>query len=167
MATTFRDFQKVNNATFRLLPTTVQVLDQAKINEVQQYLTWFGDNPSLWDYPSDTIAVNNSTANGRSAVYDYGRSFFHKHALVRIVTTVGSTPTATYAIQGSSDNSTWSNVNYADYLSPSTLVNTNITITTAGTFIKLVPAGQSFRYLSVLVSADTNVTHTIDITPLG
>jgi hypothetical protein len=166
-ATTYRDFLKVDNAVLREGNAFTQAQLAAKINEIQQYITWNGDNPALWDYPNGTVVINASTAVARSTVVDYGHDFFHKNALVRIVSTIGATPTATLAIQGSTDNSTWANANYADYLTPGTLVSTNLTITTAGTVIKLVPAGQAFRYLSVNVSADTNVTNTVDITLLG
>ena len=164
---TFIDYHKLNNAYLRLQPATIQVQESAKLNEIQQYLTWAGNNATLWDYTGGTTVISSSTAVARSTTFDYGHDFYHKHSLVRIVTTVGATPSATLAIQGSNDNSSWSNVNYADYLSPQTTASSNLTITTAGTVIKLIPAGQTFRYLSVNVTADTNVTITVDITMLG
>jgi hypothetical protein len=163
-ATTYRDFLKADNAALRLGSAAIQTQQAAKINETQQYLTWYGDNPALSDYQSGTVVVSASTAVARSSVVDFVHDYFHKPALVRFVTTIGATPTATYAIQGSMDNSTWNNVNYADLTTPGTVVNTNFTTTTATTIVKYVLPGQQFRFLSVNVTADTNVTNTIDIT---
>lgn len=166
-ASTYQDYLKLANATLRENAAAIQAQQAAKINEIQAILTLQGANPTLWDFPNGVVVVNASTAVARSTVFDFGRDAFHQNALVRIVSVAGATPTATLAIQGSKDNSTWSNVNFSDYLSPASLGNANLTITTSVTNIKLVPFGQSFRYLSVNVSADTNVTLTVDVTLIG
>jgi hypothetical protein len=166
-AATYQDWLKIANAALRENSAAIQAQQAAKINEIQTILTLEGANPTLWDYPNGNVVINASTANARSTLVDFGRDALHQNALVRIVSVAGSTPTATVSIQGSKDASTWTNVNYADFLSPGTQVATNLTITTSATAIKLVPANQPYRWLSVLVAADTNVTLTVDITLIG
>lgn len=164
-AQTFQDFLKQKNAELRLGSAFTQQQVAAKINEAQQYLTWSGATPSAWDYQQGTVIVNASTAVARSSVFDFGKEST-RNALVRIVSTVGATPTATLSIQGSVDGTTWTNLNYSDYLAPGTTSSAALTVTTAGTLIKLVPEDQHFRFLSVNVTADTNVTLTVDVTLL-
>jgi len=82
--------------------------------------------------------------------------------LLRLVTTVGATPTCTYAIEGSPAGTVWFPIQYADSASPQTLVITTFTVTTAGTFFKLIPALIPVRFLRVTYSANTNVTNTLD-----
>lgn len=167
-ATTFVDYLKKANAALRESPSSITQAQLGKLQEIQAFIDLNGGDHTLWDYPSGLTVISASTANARSTVVDYKKDFYHQHALVRIVSTAGATPTATLQLQGSPDNSTWSNVNYLDYLSPNAaLSSANLTITTSTTNIKLIPSGQNFRYFSVLVSADTNVTLTVDVTMLG
>jgi multisubunit Na+/H+ antiporter MnhC subunit len=82
--------------------------------------------------------------------------------LLRLTTAIGATPTCTYAIEGSPDNSNFFAVQYADSASPQTLVITTFVITTAITAIKLIPVNIPVRYLRVTYSVNTNVTNTLD-----
>lgn len=166
-ASTFLDFLRTNNAALQVSPANLTQAQLGKLQEIQAHIALNGGNPTLKDYPGGVTIINASTAVARSIVVDYGHDFYHKSSLVRIVSTIGATPSATLAIQGSNDNSTWSNVNYADFATPGTIVSSNLTITTATTIIKQVPERQNFRYLSVNVSADTNVTLTVDVTMMG
>lgn len=167
-AVTYQDWLKVANAALRENPAAIQLQQAGKINEIQNVLTLQGANPALFDYPAGTVVINASSASARSTSFDFGKDCWHQNALVRIVSTIGATPTATVAIQGAKDpGSTWTNANYADYLSPATQVATNMTITTAVTSIKIVPFGQPYRYLSVNVTANTNVTLTVDVVLIG
>lgn len=78
-----------------------------------------------------------------------------------ITTTVGSTPTAKLDIKGSVDNITWFNIPYALPATPTTFVTTQITITTAATFIYLLsdPVQPTpYVYVKCSLSANTNVT---------
>lgn len=115
---------------------------------------------------SNGLTVNLSTAqtgNGASAnVVDRAASGLGS-AIVTITTTIGATPTCTYAIQGSADNVNWWNVLFADSATPATIVATTFVITTATTVIKLIQPNQPVRYLRVLYSANTNVTNTADV----
>lgn len=102
------------------------------------------------------------TGNGASTnVADRGTA--KGAVLVKVTTTVGATPTCTYALEGSPDGSVWFPVAYADSATPATVVATTFVITTAATAYKVVPAAQPFRFLRVTLSANTNVTSTIDV----
>jgi hypothetical protein len=81
-------------------------------------------------------------------------------AMVRIVTTIGATPTCTYVINGSMDN-----VNFYPLVGVSTAAPTvaavSFVITTATTTIINI-AASDWQFLKVTLSAVTNVTSTID-----
>ena len=82
-------------------------------------------------------------------------------AMLRVTTTIGATPTCTYFIEGSGDNVLWHPVPYSDSATPTTYGISTFVITTATTaykFLMVVP----WRYLRVTLSANTNVTNTID-----
>jgi len=84
-------------------------------------------------------------------------------ATIFIVTTVGATPTCTYQLEGSPDNSAWSVLSSSDSATPTVFSTATFTITTATTTIRYVnPAATSARYIRLTLSANTNVTSTID-----
>lgn len=85
-------------------------------------------------------------------------------ALLTITTTVGATPTCTYAIEGSADGADWWPVAYADAATPETVSVATFQITTATTARKILRTGHPWRYLRITYSANTNVTNTADIT---
>lgn len=84
-------------------------------------------------------------------------------ALLAITTAVGSTPTCTYAIEGSADGTTWFPVPYADPATPDTWAVATFAITTAGTTLKILRPDQPWRFLRLTYSANTNVTNTADV----
>lgn len=84
-------------------------------------------------------------------------------ALLTITTTIGATPTCTYAVEGSADGSTWFAVAYADSATPETLSVATFVITTATTVRKILRPNHPWRYLRVTYSANTNVTNTADV----
>lgn len=113
--------------------------------------------------PGTSVANHSAaqTGNGPSTnVLDRGGST--GPVLLRLTTTVGATPTCTYAIEGSPDNVNFFPVQYADSASPQTLVITTFVITSAVTVLKLIPAAIPVRYLRVTYSLNTNVTNTLD-----
>src|SRR5215203_742580 len=83
-------------------------------------------------------------------------------ALLKITSTIGATPTVTLNIQGSANGTDWYNVPYADSSTPATWVITALTITTAVTSYKYLQPNYPWRYLKAVLSANTNVTLTID-----
>lgn len=108
-----------------------------------------------------TIAAAKTTA-GDTDILDRGTTHWNMPAMVRILTSIGSTPTATYAVLGSVDGTIWYPLIYADSATPGTLSAATFAITTAGSkYVNLAIA--PWRYLKVTISAVTNVTSTIDI----
>jgi hypothetical protein len=102
------------------------------------------------------------TGNGASTnVADRGDS--RGAAIIRITTTIGATPTCTYALEGSPDGTNWFPVPYADSATPTTVVSTTFAITTAVTVLKIVQASLPVRFLRITYSANTNVTSTADV----
>lgn len=84
-------------------------------------------------------------------------------ALLKITTTVGATPTCTYAIEGSADGTNWFPVAYSDSATPETVSVAAFAITTATTAYKILRRDQPWRYVRITYSANTNVTNTADI----
>jgi hypothetical protein len=102
------------------------------------------------------------TGNGASTnIADRGR--FNGAAIVRIVTTIGATPTCTYAIEVSPDGTTFFAADIADPATPGTPSVATFVITTATTVFKYVLVDFPWRFIRVTMSANTNVTSTIDV----
>jgi hypothetical protein len=102
------------------------------------------------------------TGSGQSTnTVDRGSSF--GPALVKITTTIGATPTCTYAIEGSPDNTNWFPVAIADSATPETVSVATFVITTATTVYKILRTGHPWRFLRLTYSANTNVTNTTDV----
>src|SRR5207247_7586504 len=83
--------------------------------------------------------------------------------LLRIVTTVGSTPTCTYLVEGSANGTDWAPAPIADPATPETVSVATFAITTATTTLKYLRPFHAWRFLRVTVSAKTNVTNSIDL----
>lgn len=80
-----------------------------------------------------------------------------------ITTTVGGTPTCTYQCEGSADNSSWAALSTADSGTPTSFSTATFTITTATTVTRIIdPSATNARYVRVTLSANTNVTSTIE-----
>lgn len=116
------------------------------------------------DLPNQASLSNAQAGNGTSTnIADRGAAT-ERPALLSITTTVGATPTCTYAIEGSADGTTWFAVSYADPATPDTGSVATFAITTATTTRKILRIGQPWRYLRLTYSANTNVTNTADLT---
>lgn len=111
-------------------------------------------------------AANLSTAqtgNGQSTnIVDRGAAC-ERAALLKIVSTVGATPTVTVAIEGSADGTDWFSVAYADPATPETPAVATFAITTATTTRKILRPNHPWRFLRLTYSANTNVTLTADV----
>lgn len=102
------------------------------------------------------------TGNGQSTnVADRGGA--RGPALLKITTTIGATPTCTYAIEGSADGTNWFAIPYADSATPTTVSVATFVITTATTVYKLLQVDQPWRFVRLTYSANTNVTTTADV----
>ena len=84
--------------------------------------------------------------------------------ILRIVSTVGATPTVTVNIRGSHDGTNFFNVPYSPMsAAPAEYTTAALTITTATTALYYLMAGQGWQYLKLVMSANTNVTLTSDV----
>lgn len=114
--------------------------------------------------PNSAQISNAQAGNGASThIVDRGAAT-ERPALLAITTTVGATPTCTYAIEGSADGTGWWPVSYADPATPDTGAVATFAITTATTTRKILRPGQPWRFLRLTYSANTNVTNTADVT---
>lgn len=103
------------------------------------------------------------TGNGVSTnIVDRGATT-ERPALLKVTTTVGATPTCTYAIEGSADGTNWFPVAYSDSATPETVSVATFAITTATTVFKILRPDHPWRYLRLTYSANTNVTNTADL----
>lgn len=82
-------------------------------------------------------------------------------AMIRVSTVGGATPTCTYQIEGSADGVIWYPVPSADSATPTTYTAGTFATTTSTTAYRFLMAAP-WRYLRVTMSANTNVTNTID-----
>lgn len=115
-------------------------------------------------FPNSAQISNAQAGNGASThIVDRGAAA-ERPALLTITTTVGATPTCTYAIEGSADGTGWWPVSYADAATPDTGAVATFAITTATTTRKILRPGQPWRFLRLTYSANTNVTNTADVT---
>lgn len=85
--------------------------------------------------------------------------------LLRVVTTVGGTPTVKVDIQGSMDGTNFYNVAYALPATPTTYTVAQITITSATTGHYILVPQHPWRYLKIVYTLNTNVTLTVDAFP--
>ena len=118
--------------------------------------------------PLTATGVNLSTAQTGDAdstnTMDRGYTLVGP-CLLRVVTTVGATPTVTVNIQGSMDGSNFYNVTYALPATPTSYTVAAITITSATTNHYILVPQAPWRYLKLVYSANTNVTLTADAFP--
>jgi hypothetical protein len=86
---------------------------------------------------------------------------------VVITNVAGATPTVTVNIQGSVDGKAWFNVPYALVATPRTFGIGAITITAAATTTYILQELIPWRYLKLVLSANTNETLTADFYQSG
>lgn len=84
-------------------------------------------------------------------------------ATVLIVTAVGATPTCTYQLEGSLDNSAWNPLSSADSGTPTVFSTATFLITTATTTTRIVNPTSPARFIRITYSANTNVTNTVNV----
>src|SRR5438445_11631588 len=116
--------------------------------------------------PNTATLSTATTGSGASTnIVDRGGSWYvlPGTALLRVTTTVGATPTCTYAIEVSADGTNWFAAAYADSATPETVSVATFTITTATTAYKILRQYHPWRYLRLTYSANTNVTSTADV----
>lgn len=113
---------------------------------------------------ADAKVVTLSTAQTGNAdstnVADRGPAGVGRPGAVVITSTIGATPTVTVNIQGSVDGTNFYNIPYALNATPETVAVAALTITTAVTTVYQLRPNHAWRFLKLVLSANTNVTLT-------
>src|ERR1700744_6127243 len=148
-------------------------LNPAKLAEIKALVTNAGDPPTAHGFPAGTTLASGLTGTGDSTVLTCfsGAKYFTNDVMIRVTSTIGATPTATYNIFASSDGTTFTAVNHALIATPNTFVATAVTVTTATTAVYRI-AGSTLlalksKAIKVTISANTNVTFAIDAWDFG
>lgn len=103
---------------------------------------------------------NAATTNVAQRRFDQSAT---RPAIIRIVTTVGATPTCTYQVEGSADGTSFYPLATYDATGTTAASGATFAITTATTTWRVVPVDQPWTYLRITMSANTNVTSTTDV----
>ena len=165
--TEWTNLLKTRNAKIKGYAPPINALNAGYVSEISSRLSFQGATPALFDYPQGTVIANALTTSAPTSTFDLGKHQVAQYVAVRFVTTIGATPTATFDIQGSTDSSGgWQSLNFADSSAPTTYTNSTFVVTTATTIVKYLQFAQKIRYIRVNVTSNTNVTYTIDVTPL-
>jgi hypothetical protein len=112
---------------------------------------------------NSTVNLQSSQTGNADSTNTADRGILTSGAHLKVVSTVGATPTVTLNILGSINGTDFFNIPYALVATPTTFVVSAITITTATTNHYLLQSGQPWRYLKLNMSANTNVTLTSDV----
>lgn len=111
-----------------------------------------------------TNLSNAQTGNGQSTnVVRRTDSPVSRASLIRIVTTIGPTPTCTYQIEGSPDGTNFYPLSTYDATGAASPTGATFALTTATTTWRVVPVDLPWTFLRITYSANTNVTSTADI----
>jgi hypothetical protein len=111
--------------------------------------------------PASIVTLSDAQTGTGASTNVADRGFCHKGwEICRILTTIGATPTCTYALEVSADGSSFAAATYADIGTPTTDVATTFVVTTATTVQKIIKAASAWRYFRITYSANTNVTNT-------
>jgi hypothetical protein len=117
-----------------------------------------------YEPPRSTVNLQTTLTGNVSSTNTADRGNQTSGCFLKVVSTIGSTPTVTLNIQGSIDGVTFYNIPYGLQATPTTFVITAITITTATTNYYILQGSQPWRFIKTVMSANTNVTLTIDVT---
>ena len=115
-------------------------------------------------YPGQLQNAQTGNADSTNTIQRSGSEGNLRQMVLRIVSTIGATPTVTIKILGSVDGTTFYKVPYSVMsAAPSDWTTADITTTTAKTELYALMRGQSWLFLKVNMSANTNVTLTTDL----
>lgn len=114
-------------------------------------------------YPANLQSAQTGNADSTNTIERHSEINF-RPPILRIVSTIGATPTVTVNIRGSLDGTTFFNIPYSPLAAaPTDYTTAALTITTAITQLFFLAPGQSWRFLKLVMSANTNVTLTSDL----
>ena len=113
-------------------------------------------------YPANLQTAQTGNADSTNTIQR--REETERQMVLRIVSTIGATPTVTVNILGSIDGTQWFNVPYRTMATAGGDYGVAaLVITTAVTSHYLLMMGQSWKFLKINMSANTNVTLTSDL----
>ena len=115
-------------------------------------------------YPGNLQTAQTGNADSTNVIQrQSGETNLRQHVL-RITSTIGATPTVTVNIMGSGDGTTWWTIPYSPLAAVTgDWVKTALVITTATTAYYTLMPGQSWTFLKLVMTLNTNVTLTSDV----
>lgn len=115
-------------------------------------------------YPGNLQTAQTGNADSTNIVQRSGGDANLRSPVLRIVSTIGATPTVTVNIVGSADGTTWWNIPYSPLASAAgDWSKAALVITTAVTSHYALMPGQSWTYIKLVMTLNTNVTLTSDV----
>lgn len=114
---------------------------------------------------AQTVNLASALTGNGDTTNTLDRGTIRRAGLLMLTAAVGATPTVTVNILGSVDNTNFWNVAYATVAAPETVAVAALTITSAGVTLYILRDGMNhpWRFLKVNLSANTNVTLTVDV----
>lgn len=113
-------------------------------------------------YPGNLQTGQTGSADSTNVIQRSGEST--RPPILRIVSTIGATPTVTVNIMGSVDGTNFYNVAYSPLAAiAGAYTAAALVITTAVTALYALAPGQTWNFLKLVMSANTNVTLTSDL----
>jgi hypothetical protein len=114
-------------------------------------------------YPANLQTAQTGNADSTNTIVRQGEGNLRAMVL-RIVSTIGATPTVTVNIVGSFDGTNFFNVPYSPMsAAPAEYTTAPLVITTAVTSLYYLMTGQGWKYLKLVMTLNTNVTLTSDL----
>ena len=115
-------------------------------------------------YPGNLQTAQTGNADSTNVIQRAGGDANERPPVLRIVSTIGATPTVTVNIRGSGDGTTWWNVPYSSLAAaPGDWSTAAVVITTATTNLYMLMPNRSWTFLKLTMSLNTNVTLTSDL----
>lgn len=115
-------------------------------------------------YPGNLQTAQTGNADSTNVIQRSGSDANLRAPILRIVSTIGATPTVTIKILGSADGVTYWKVPYSVMsAAPGDWSTADIVTTTAKTELYQLMPLQAWTYLKINMSANTNVTLTSDL----
>jgi len=115
-------------------------------------------------YPGNLQTAQTGNADSTNTVQRSGGDANLRPPVLRIVSTIGATPTVTVNIKGSAENTTFWNVAYSPLgAAPGDWSVAPLVITTAVTALYMLMPNQPWTYIKLVMTLNTNVTLTSDI----
>lgn len=115
-------------------------------------------------YPANLQTAQTGNADSTNTIIRGPGEVNLRAPILRIVSTIGATPTVTVNLLASNDGTNWYQCPYSPLSAIAGAYSVAaIVITTATTGLYYLMAGQEWRYFKLNMSANTNVTLTSDL----